>query len=413
VYLGVAWIILPVALIRLIGRRLSVGEGLAIAGLVAATVAGVVLSMGPSLDLDVGIGSYAVLRHLPLIGAIRVPTHAFVLTVLGLSLLAALTWPPDARWARVGGAVLLLALVLDYRVSSGVVLLPPIDTLQTDPVLTAVGADRDARVLYLPLDLPVGHASTELFATVTHSPSVNGYSPLAPAAWLPIGTGLAQLGSGGPVGVDDVTLLRSAGVTDVVLDRIRLDLETQGLAERVHMALAASGHLTEHPGSERFWWFAVEPSPHDPVVEPSLVRPAAPVPRADRVGQLRVDRLPPGSMAPGSLARLDITVTNTSAAAWPGEVDDPRHPTRLGSYWIADGAAPAQPIHEQRLRFPLGIAAGATVAGSMEVQAPLQAGRYWLHIAVVQEGVAWFTETDLSYPVTVPDPLLAVIGHRS
>src|SRR5262249_10313355 len=148
--------------------------------LVLAATAGVVLSLGPTLDLDMGIGLYGALRQLPVIAAIRVPTHAFILTMLSLSLLAALALArriaPSPR--RVTGALILLALVVDYRVSSGVVLLPPTATVQADPVLARIAATAEARVLYLPLDLPVGHASTELFATVTHVPSVNGYGPL-------------------------------------------------------------------------------------------------------------------------------------------------------------------------------------------------------------------------------------------
>lgn len=84
-----------------------------------------------------------------------------------------------------------------------------------------------------------------------------------------------------------------------------------------------------------------------------------------------------------------IKVRNIGQATWPGEGSEGDKAVRLGSLWLTEGN---RRIGEQRVRFldSSGLAPGASVSRSFELQAPSEPGTYRLVIQLLQEHVAWF-----------------------
>src|SRR5439155_16663328 len=199
------------------GGRMRSG---ALRGLFGATLAaGVVLSLGPTVR---GFPLYETLhRWVPLFAMIRNPEKFRILTGLGAAILGAagadaLLDRLGGAWQRGGGA-LLAVLVL--------VLTPPwhpigVARFPDHPVYATLRAEA-RKVLYVPLWPGDSAWSSVYLYTVTRTrvPTVNGYSPLTPRAYVRDVAAPLQGLNVGDLGPGEAARLRELGITHVVVDR--------------------------------------------------------------------------------------------------------------------------------------------------------------------------------------------------
>lgn len=96
-------------------------------------------------------------------------------------------------------------------------------------------------------------------------------------------------------------------------------------------------------------------------------------------------RVHAGTVVPhGDWARIDVTVTNTSAVDWPAGP-----PLNVGNHWLAaDGAVVA--ADDRRAAVPLPLAAGQAAVVRLDVSWPPPPGAAVVELDLVHEGVLWF-----------------------
>jgi hypothetical protein len=112
----------------------------------------------------------------------------------------------------------------------------------------------------------------------------------------------------------------------------------------------------------------------------------------------------PAEMVAGETVLADVTIKNASSKTWPSKPDPRgRNVVNLSYHWL-DGKR--QVVVFDGLRTPLlrDLNPGESVTLRAAIRAPEKAGEHVLHLTLVQERVAWFSDSDgghLSIPVSV------------
>ena len=131
------------------------------------------------------------------------------------------------------------------------------------------------------------------------------------------------------------------------------------------------------------------------------------------------------TLAPASLTRIPIAVTNTGRLPW----DSRATPPMFASYhWLAAEGSRFVEFEGERTSFESPVPPDATATVAVTVRAPQQAGRYRIEWDVVQEGRLWFStepgavhamsraliegEMPASPPLTTPPPRPSVRPGR-
>jgi hypothetical protein len=115
----------------------------------------------------------------------------------------------------------------------------------------------------------------------------------------------------------------------------------------------------------------------------------------------------PSEMIAGETILADVTIKNASTKTWPSKPNQQgKNAVNLSYHWLD---RKRQMIVFDGLRTPLprDLGLGESLTLRATVQAPEKAGQYLLHMTMVQEGVAWFSDSDgghLSIPVSVSSP---------
>ncbi|GAA2814359.1 class I SAM-dependent methyltransferase [Crossiella cryophila] len=92
----------------------------------------------------------------------------------------------------------------------------------------------------------------------------------------------------------------------------------------------------------------------------------------------------PASLTPGQQSAVRVQVTNLSEHHWHFSPF-----LQLGNHWLREGAVVIG--DDGRAQLPLsGLAAGASATLVLEINAPVEPGRYELELDMVLEGVTWF-----------------------
>jgi hypothetical protein len=102
----------------------------------------------------------------------------------------------------------------------------------------------------------------------------------------------------------------------------------------------------------------------------------------------------PAEMTVAQTVSADVTVKNASTKTWPGKPNQKgRHAVNLSYHWLD---AKRQMVIFDGLRTPLprDLGPGESVTLRATMQAPEKAGKYLLHVTMVQEAVAWFSDND-------------------
>ena len=241
------------------GGRMRSG---ALRGLFGATLAaGLVLSLGPTVR---GFPLYEALhRWVPLFAMIRNPEKFRILTGLGAAILGAAG--ADALLDRLAGGrriagALLAGLVL--------VLTPPwhpigVARFPDHPVYAALRAEA-RKVLYVPLWPGDSAWSSVYLYTVTRTgvPTVNGYSPLTPRAYVRDVAAPLQGLNVGDLGPGEAARLRELGVTHVVVDRSVFPPQVSPFPSAFTLErLGASPVLALEQAVDPLWLFRVTDRP--------------------------------------------------------------------------------------------------------------------------------------------------------
>jgi hypothetical protein len=117
----------------------------------------------------------------------------------------------------------------------------------------------------------------------------------------------------------------------------------------------------------------------------------------------------PTDMVAGEILLADIAIKNASTKTWPSKPNQKgRNAVNLSYHWLG---RKRQMVVFDGLRTPLprDLKPGESVTLRATIRAPEKAGGYLLHVTMVQEGVAWFSESDggqLSIPVVVAASVL-------
>jgi SAM-dependent methyltransferase len=121
---------------------------------------------------------------------------------------------------------------------------------------------------------------------------------------------------------------------------------------------------------------------------PKLRRGALTTPIASAYGVEITGAGEPTTMRRGAIVDVPVRIKNTGWRTW-SESDE--QPVRLGYHWLDESGAV---IVFDGLRTPFAavVAQGETVAVTIRVQAPRDAGQFVLAIDLVHEGVTWFSQ---------------------
>jgi hypothetical protein len=102
----------------------------------------------------------------------------------------------------------------------------------------------------------------------------------------------------------------------------------------------------------------------------------------------------PAEMTANETVLVDITIKNTSTKTWPSKPNETgRYAVNLSYHWLGPKR---QMIVFDGLRTPLprDLDPGESVTLRATIQPPAKAGEYRLHVTMVQEAVAWFSDND-------------------
>jgi hypothetical protein len=112
----------------------------------------------------------------------------------------------------------------------------------------------------------------------------------------------------------------------------------------------------------------------------------------------------PTEMVAGETVLADITIKNASTRTWPSKPNPRgRNAVNLSYHWL-DRKRQIVVFDGLRSPLPRDLGPGESVTLRAAIRAPEKAGEYLLHVTMVQEGVAWFSDSDgghLSIPVSV------------
>jgi hypothetical protein len=112
----------------------------------------------------------------------------------------------------------------------------------------------------------------------------------------------------------------------------------------------------------------------------------------------------PTEMVAYETVLADITIKNASTKTWPSKPNQGgRNAVNLSYHWL-DRKRQMVVFDGLRTPLPRDLNPGESITLRATIRAPEKAGEYLLHVTMVQEGVAWFSESDggqLSIPVSV------------
>ena len=102
----------------------------------------------------------------------------------------------------------------------------------------------------------------------------------------------------------------------------------------------------------------------------------------------------PTEMMVGQTVSADVTFKNASSKTWPSKPDaGGRNAVNLSYHWLD---CKRQMVVLDGLRTPLShdLKPGESVTLRAAIRAPEKPGEYLLHVTLVQEAVAWFSDRD-------------------
>jgi hypothetical protein len=112
----------------------------------------------------------------------------------------------------------------------------------------------------------------------------------------------------------------------------------------------------------------------------------------------------PAEMIVGQTVSADITIKNTSTRTWPSKPDqNGRYAVNLSYHWL-DPKRQIVVFDGLRTPLPHDLGPGESVTLRGTIQAPEKAGAYLIQMTMVQEAVAWFSDSDgghILIPVSV------------
>jgi hypothetical protein len=102
----------------------------------------------------------------------------------------------------------------------------------------------------------------------------------------------------------------------------------------------------------------------------------------------------PSEMGPGQTVSVDVTIKNVSSETWPSKPDaKERNAVNLSYHWL-DRRRQIVVFEGLRTPLPRDLNPGESITLKASISAPEKTGDYLLHLTLVQDGVAWFSERD-------------------
>jgi hypothetical protein len=102
----------------------------------------------------------------------------------------------------------------------------------------------------------------------------------------------------------------------------------------------------------------------------------------------------PAEMVAGETVLADITIKNASSRTWPSKPDSRgRNAVNFSYHWL-DRKRQVVVFDGLRTPLPADLKPGESVTLRAAIRAPEKAGEHLLHVTLVQEGVAWFSDRD-------------------
>jgi hypothetical protein len=112
----------------------------------------------------------------------------------------------------------------------------------------------------------------------------------------------------------------------------------------------------------------------------------------------------PTEMMADQTVSADVAIKNASSKTWPSKPDPRgRNAVNLSYHWL-DRKRQVVVFDGLRTPLPRDLNPGESLILSAAIRAPEKPGVYLLHLTLVQEGVAWFSEKDggqILVPVSV------------
>ena len=112
----------------------------------------------------------------------------------------------------------------------------------------------------------------------------------------------------------------------------------------------------------------------------------------------------PAEMVAGEMLLADIAIKNASTKTWPSKPNQKgTNAVNLSYHWL-DRRRQMMVFDGLRTPLPRDLNPGESVTLRAAIRAPEKAGAYLFQVTMVQEGVAWFSDSDggqLSIPVVV------------
>jgi hypothetical protein len=112
----------------------------------------------------------------------------------------------------------------------------------------------------------------------------------------------------------------------------------------------------------------------------------------------------PTEMIVAQAVSVDVTIKNASTKTWPSKPNQTgKNAVNLSYHWL-DSKRRMIVFDGLRTPLPRDLGPGESVMLRATIQAPERAGAYLLHVTMVQEEVAWFSDSDgghILVPVSV------------
>jgi hypothetical protein len=117
----------------------------------------------------------------------------------------------------------------------------------------------------------------------------------------------------------------------------------------------------------------------------------------------------PAEMIAGETVLADITIKNASTKTWPSKPNQRgRHAVNLSYHWL-DSKRQMVVFDGLRTPLPRDLGPDESLTLRATIRAPEKAGEYLLHVTMVQEAVAWFSDGDGGH-ILIP---VSVVHRRS
>lgn len=124
----------------------------------------------------------------------------------------------------------------------------------------------------------------------------------------------------------------------------------------------------------------------------------------------------PKEIVAGETVLADITIKNASSKTWPSRPDSKgRNAVNLSYHWL-DRKRQMVVFDGLRTPLPRDLNPGESITLRAAIRAPEKPGEHVLHVTLVQEGVAWFSDRDgghLAVPVSVAAGSAALMERPS